>query len=117
MAEPDYQKQNAITRSLNGLGLLASGDPKYHPLIKKEAEWAADFSANGFATWWYGYVTVFLSEYVMATGDESVLPGLRRIAMEASKGQSKVGSWGHRFAGPDGRLYRLRHDELARARC
>ena len=105
MAEPDYQKQNAISRSLNALGLLASGDSKYHPLIKKEAAWAADFSEKGFQAWWYGYVSVFLSEYILATGDKSVLPGLRRIVLEASKGQSMVGSWGHRFAGPDGRLY------------
>ncbi|MCB1133930.1 MAG: HEAT repeat domain-containing protein, partial [Verrucomicrobiae bacterium] len=33
-----------------------------------------------------------------------MLPGLRRIALEAARGQSIVGSWGHRFAGPDGRL-------------
>ncbi|MBC7077836.1 MAG: HEAT repeat domain-containing protein, partial [Synergistales bacterium] len=39
-----------------------------------------------------------------ATGDESVMPGLRRIALESARGQSIVGSWGHRFAGPDGRL-------------
>jgi hypothetical protein len=103
MAEPGYG-QNAITRSLNGLGLLASGDPKYHPLIKKEAEWAADQHIEHMATWWYGYLTVFLAEYVMATGDESVLPGLRRIAMEAAKGQSAVGSWGHKFANARGRL-------------
>jgi hypothetical protein len=55
-------------------------------------------------TWYYGYVITFLSEYVMATGDDSVVPGLRRLAMESAKGQSIVGSWGHKFAGPDGRL-------------
>jgi hypothetical protein len=104
MAEPGYEKQNAIVRSLNALGLLATGDSKYLPILKREAEWAADYSADGFATWWYGYVTVFLSEYIMATGDDSVLPGLRRIAMEAAKGQSAVGSWGHKFANAEGRL-------------
>ena len=103
MSQPSYSG-NPITRSLNALGLLASGDPKYHPIVKKEAEWAADYSVESMATWWYGYVAVMLSEYVMATGDDSVLPGLRRIAMEAAKGQSIVGSWGHEFAGPDGRL-------------
>jgi hypothetical protein len=102
--QPDY-KQNAISRSLNALGLLASGDPQYLPIIKKEAEWAAGYAEGGYQAWWYGYVTVFLSEYVLATGDKSVLPGLRRIALETSKGQSRVGSWGHRFAGPDGRLF------------
>jgi hypothetical protein len=105
MNEPGYEKQNVISRSLNALGLLATGDPKYQPLLKREAEWASNFSEQGFAVWWYGYVTTFLAEYVLATGDESVLPGLRRIALEACKGQSAVGSWGHRYAGPDGRLF------------
>jgi hypothetical protein len=40
----------------------------------------------------------------MATGDESVMPGLKRLALDAAAGQSIVGSWGHKFAGPDGRL-------------
>lgn len=103
MGESGYSG-NPITRSLNGLGLLATGERKYHRVVKNEAKWAADFTAGGMATWYYGYVSVFLAEYVMATGDKSVLPGLRRIAMEAAEGQSKVGSWGHKFAGPDGRL-------------
>ncbi|QTN32327.1 HEAT repeat domain-containing protein [Akkermansiaceae bacterium] len=104
MERPDY-KENAISRSLNALGLLATGDPKYLPLIKREAEWAAAYAEGGYQAWWYGYVTVFLAEYALATGDESVLPGLRRIALESAKGQSRVGSWGHRFAMPDGRLF------------
>jgi hypothetical protein len=104
MEQPDY-KENAISRSLNALGLLAGGDPKFLPLIKREAEWAAGYAEGGYQVWWYGYVSVFLAEYVIATGDESVLPGLRRLALESAKGQSQVGSWGHRFAVPDGRLY------------
>jgi hypothetical protein len=91
-------------RSLNALALLASGNPVYLPLVKKEAEWAADYSAQSMQTWRYGYVMMLLSEYIMATGDQSVLPGLRRLALEAAKGQSAVGSWGHGFAIPDGRL-------------
>ncbi len=55
-------------------------------------------------TWYYGYCMLFLSEYVLATGDESVLPGLKRLTLAAAKGQSAVGSWGHGFAIPDGRL-------------
>lgn len=103
MAEPGY-RQNPITRSLNALALLASGNPEYFPLVKKEAEWAAEFSAESMATWHYGYVIMLLSEYVMATGDDSVTPGLKRLALEAANGQSVVGSWGHKFAQPDGRL-------------
>ncbi len=103
IADPSYQ-QNAITRSLNALALLASGKAQYLPLVRKEAQWAAGFSADRFQTWYYGYVMMLLSEYVTATGDESVMPGLRRLALEAANGQSIVGSWGHGFARADGRL-------------
>jgi hypothetical protein len=103
VAAPSY-RPNPITRSLNALALLASGNSEYLPVVKKEAQWAADFSADSFQTWYYGYVMMLLSEYVMATGDESVMPDLRRLALEAADGQSIVGSWGHKFAGPDGRL-------------
>ncbi|MEO6741223.1 MAG: DUF6288 domain-containing protein, partial [Chthoniobacteraceae bacterium] len=96
--------QEPITRCLNALALLASGNPDYLPLVRKEAEWAAGFSAKDMQTWRYGYVITLLSEYVMATGDQSVMPGLRRLALDAANGQSAVGSWGHGFALPDGRL-------------
>jgi hypothetical protein len=97
-------REDPIVRSLNALALLASGDPVYLPLVKKEAQWAAGFSERSMQTWYYGYVMILLSEYVLATGDQSVMPGLRRLALEAAKGQSAVGSWGHGFARPDGRL-------------
>ncbi|NQU26346.1 MAG: acetylesterase, partial [Candidatus Nealsonbacteria bacterium] len=103
VAAPSY-RQNPITRCLNALALLASGNPEYLPLVRKEAQWAADYSADSFQTWHYGYVIMLLSEYAMASGDDSVMPGLRRLALEAANGQSVVGSWGHRFAGSDGRL-------------
>jgi hypothetical protein len=96
--------EDPIVRSLNALALLASGDPAWLPLVTKEAQWAAGFSEDTMQTWYYGYVMILLSEYVLATGDQSVMPGLRRLALEAAKGQSAVGSWGHGFARPDGRL-------------
>ena len=105
MADPSYAKrQDPIPRSLNALALLASGDPGYLPLIKKETKWAANYKTEAMATWYYGYVMMFLSEYKIATGDDSVMPGLTRLALEAANGQSAVGSWGHGFAKPDGRL-------------
>ena len=103
VASPNY-KENPISRSLNALALLASGKSEYLPIAKKEALWAADFSAESMQTWYYGYVISLLAEYKMATGDESVVPGMRRLALEAANGQSLVGSWGHKFAMPDGRL-------------
>lgn len=106
MADPSYaQQQDPIPRSLNALALLAGGDPAHLPLIQREAQWAANFTEEAMATWYYGYIMMFLSEYKIATGDDSVLPGLTRLALEAAHGQSAVGSWGHRFARPDGRLH------------
>jgi hypothetical protein len=96
--------EDPIVRSLNALALLASGKAEYLPLVKQEAEWAAGFSAKSMQTWHYGYIMLLLGEYVIATGDQSVVPGLQRLALEAAKGQSAVGSWGHGFAIPDGRL-------------
>ncbi len=107
MADPSFSdapNQDPIPRSLNALALLASGNPVYLPLVQKEAEWAAEYSTDSFQTWYYGYIMMFLSEYVIATSDRSVMPGLQRLANEAAKGQSSVGSWGHGFAIPDGRL-------------
>jgi len=100
----DAGQQDPIPRSLNALALLAGGDAAHAALLKREAEWAAGFTARDFKTWHYGYVMIFLAEYITATSDTSVLPGLRRLALEAADGQSGVGSWGHTFALPDGRL-------------
>lgn len=99
------ESQDPIPRSLNALALLASGDSKYQNLVKKEARWAADFVSDDMQTWYYGYIITFLAEYKLATGDDSVMSGLRRLTLEAAMGQSLVGSWGHRFARPDGRLF------------
>lgn len=105
MADPDYgTRLDPIPRSLNALALLAGGDAAHLPLVQREAQWAAAFSTKGFKTWYYGYVLIFLAEYLDATGDTSVRPGLQRLAQEAAQGQSAVGSWGHDFARPDGRL-------------
>lgn len=104
MSKADYTSLDPIPRSLNALALLASGNPNHMALVKREARWAAGYSDQQMRSWYYGYCMVFLSEYILSTGDDSVLPGLRRLALETAKGQSAVGSWGHGFAIPDGRL-------------
>ena len=94
----------SIPNSINALALLASGKPEYKPLLSKYAEKVSEYRVGPFATWHYGYAITFLAEYVMATGDDSVMPGLKRLALESAHGQSLVGTWGHRFALPDGRV-------------
>ena len=105
MKEENYPKtQNPITRSLNALALLASGNQEYLPLIRREVEWANQYSSSDFKTWWNSYVIMLLAEYKIATGDDSFTAGLHRLALEAAKGQSLVGSWGHGYALPSGIL-------------
>jgi hypothetical protein len=77
VAAPSY-RPDPIVRSLNALALLASGKPEYLPLVRKEAQWASGFSVQSMATWYYGYVTMFLADYKLATGDDSVMTRPRR---------------------------------------
>ncbi len=106
MSDANYAKNiNPIARAVNALALLASGDNAYLPLVRREVAWAADFTIDSMATWYYGYTIMLVAEYQMATGDTSFSAGMRRMALEAAKGQSTVGSWGHKFAQPDGRLF------------
>jgi HEAT repeat protein len=48
--------------------------------------------------------------YYDATGDDYVLPALRKYAIETAMGQSKAGTWGHTFAFPSfngGKLHEM----------
>lgn len=102
MGAADYGKgMHGIVRGCNALALLAGGNKEWMPLLQKEAKWAADFTDRGYLSWSYGYVMMFLAEYITATGDTSLLPGLERLALETARGQSAVGNWGHRFS-PNG---------------
>jgi len=101
------QAGNGITRSLNTLALLASGKKEYLPIIKEQVAWASQFSdveGRSLNCWFYGPINMLLAEYTLVTGDTTYLNDLRRITMEIVAGQSAVGSWGHRFSRPDGRL-------------
>lgn len=103
--ETNYTKRlDPIPRALNALALLASGNKDYLPLVKREAEWAASFTTNGYLSWYYGYVMALVAEYTMVTGDQSLVPGLKRLALETARGQSGVGTWGHRFSEAGGNL-------------
>jgi HEAT repeat protein len=101
----DYVRtQNAMTRSINALALLASGKQEYMPLIRREVKWANQFSEDSMQTWWNSFVITLLAEYKIATGDDSFTSGMNRLALDAAKGQSIVGSWGHGYALPEGNL-------------
>jgi hypothetical protein len=94
-----------IPTELNALALLASGKEEYRPMLAAYArKVAASLHERGMWTWFYGYGNLFMAEYVLATGDQSILPELKRTTMEVVRGQGKMGTWGHEFARPDGNL-------------
>ncbi len=100
----DPEKGNPIERSLNALALLSSGKSEYLPLVRKQVEWASQYSdleRKTLHSWWYGYVNMLVAEYILATRDRTFMPDLKRITMEIVHGQSVVGSWGHRFVQPE----------------
>ncbi len=94
----------SIPNDFKALALLASGKPEYVKLAADYAHMVAAHQYGGYVSWHYAYGTLFLAEYALATGDRSVMPGLRRQALDIARGQSGVGTWGHRFARPDGLL-------------
>ncbi|MCH2133709.1 MAG: DUF6288 domain-containing protein [Phycisphaerales bacterium] len=106
MAE-DPGKGNPIERSLKALALLSSGNPEYLPLVRQQVEQVSTYSdleRRALHSWWYGPINMLMAEYVLATGDQTFMPDLERITMEIVRGQSDVGSWGHRFIQGNGRL-------------
>lgn len=112
---------------LEAMALVASGKPEHRELVKKwvrskDCPWGppthpigAMFEPGsrlgaGKMTWHYGFVGLQCALYYEATGDEYVLPALRKYAIEAAMGQSKAGTWGHTFAMPafnGGRLHEM----------
>ncbi|MFQ6131670.1 MAG: DUF6288 domain-containing protein [Armatimonadota bacterium] len=94
----------SIPNDLNALALLASGEEQYRPLVADYAKRVAEIQQEGLYSWHYAYANLFLAEYYLATRDAAVFPGLRRVSLEIARGQSNVGTWGHRFAKPNGIL-------------
>jgi len=90
----------SIENDLKALALLASGTEEYRPLVAEYARVVAGHKPGGHISWGYGYETLFLAEYALATKDGAVMPGLRRLAVDIARGQSGVGTWGHSFARP-----------------
>jgi hypothetical protein len=99
--------QISIDNDLNALALVASGRDEYRPILSGYAKSVSEceLEPGTCESWDYAYNTVFLAEYVMATQDKTVMDGLRRAALAIARGQSGVGTWGHRLARTNGNLY------------
>jgi len=84
--------------ALDGLTWLAAEDPKYWENARRLAYgYRKDFDPDAFSTinWEWGYMGVFLAEYYLQTGDETVLPLCYEIAQSLAQSQQPCGTWGH----------------------
>ena len=98
--------------AVNGLALMATGNPEYLPRVKALAHKIGPKSLklelkDGMFMWDWGYRNVFLCEYYLLTGDKDVLPAINEYAISLAKGQSMYGTFGHGIAKltPDGQLH------------
>jgi len=104
----EYLRRNGIGDRIpgyvNAMGLLASGEAKYLPMVRDFARGLKVKDAYGMSSWNMGYMNLFLSEYYLVTKDAAILPKLKHMAHYLAKGQSQVGTWGHGNVLPTGVL-------------
>ena len=90
--------QQSIWMNLDALGLLSTGEEKYHPMIGEYVRAIAggeEGQTGGLNVWGGAYKNVLLAEYYLATGDKAVLPGMTTLATRLARGVSGVGTWSH----------------------
>ncbi|MFT5495973.1 MAG: hypothetical protein ACI9TH_001370 [Kiritimatiellia bacterium] len=106
------------------LALVASGKPEYIALAKQKVhqmklfqdmdreftvEDLENFGDNPYVSWHIGFDWLEMAIYHEATGDDYVLPEIRKYAILTAMGQNGGGTWGHKFSLPSfngGKLHR-----------
>ena len=98
--------------AVNGLALLATGNPDYLPKVQAFAREIGPATLKlelkpGMVAWDWGYKLVFLSEYYLLTGDKEVLHAVKEYTVSLAKGQGLYGTFGHGISDltPDGKLH------------
>ncbi len=95
------------TGSIQGLALLATGNPDYLPKLQEfarslaAAEVDPDKKPDGPVwgdTWNLSYRSLFLCEYFLVTRDREVVPAITNNTLSLTRGQSMYGTFGHGFA-------------------
>jgi len=88
-------------RAHSMLALMASGNPKYEPVIMREMSGYAgrrfDPEGGGFQTWVWGFDGIVLGEYYLLTKDARVVPAMQSLAEVMPQGcQAGNGIYTHR---------------------
>jgi len=98
--------------AINGLALLATGKTEYLPKLQAFARKLGPPTLklelkDGMVIWDWGYKSLFLCEYFLATGDPEVRHAVTEYTVTLAKGQSMYGTFGHGISRltPDGKLH------------
>ena len=94
------------TTALCGLALLGRGDPSHRPALEAIAEYLAGpdrrghvsedlMHPAGLSNWFITMSGIYLSEYVLATGDEQWLPTIQHLCDCLVARQTEEGRYGH----------------------
>ena len=107
--KPNKQGRTTATWR-DAIGLVASGKPEHRELVRQWVrnqklckdinEKVEPLQGGGMLSWHHGFAPLDMAIYYDATGDDYVLPEIRRNAIHAAMGQSGGGSWGHTFSFP-----------------
>lgn len=92
---------------IQGLALLATGNPEYLPKVQEYARALAAIEVDpnkkpaGFVwgdTWTLSNRSLFLCEYYLVTKDKEVVSAITKNTLMLARGQSMYGTFGHGFA-------------------
>ncbi len=100
---PLKRHRNMLTASLNGLGLLATGDKKHWKLVGDFVKRMNSKSVEEYKktrAWFLGYQNLLACEYYLCTKDEAAIPTIQKLSNVIAGGRSGVGTWSHGIADP-----------------
>lgn len=90
------KKGSVLTTCISALSLMATGESRYEPQIKKAYEAMLQAEVRGFRSWRYGYLAVFLGEYYLQHQDPKALAKLQSMCEEiANEGFYYNGIYGY----------------------
>ncbi len=112
LANPNFYLTSNYGGAITGLALLAGvqpGDPNYAAVQTQLQTFARSLASTGpriqgLDMWHWGYISLFLSEYYLSTGDANVVSGLNQYTIKLAQSQSMYGTFGHdpALVRPDG---------------
>jgi hypothetical protein len=78
--------------STEAIFMLGAGSPEYQGLVRASAGSHIGGKGDGGSNWGLGYLTIFLSEYFLSTGDKRVLPRIKDLVDKLAEHQIKEDS-------------------------